>query len=158
MLGWLTTIVLALTLSILQHGWLATWPVAPDLTLALMAWLIVDGSDRGVLVRAWLVGVSRDLIDPGSVYFHAIGYSALALAFLPVRSLVFHARGLTWAVTAFIASLVLSAVDRMLTGPGDGGYVVMIAIALMTGLCAPIFGGIFSRLPHMIHPAGKGMA
>ena len=94
-------LLIALALCLVQYSWLARWPVTPDLPLALAAWAMVDGTEEGVLWRAWLVGVVADFVDPGSEYFHAIAFLLLALAYLPVRSLVFRTRSTGWAPTAF---------------------------------------------------------
>ena len=86
------------------------------------------------MIRAWLIGLGVDAIDPGSDCFHAIGFLLLALAYLPLRSLVFRTRFTGWAVWAAICSLVLALVDGWLSGYGDATGRSLVISAGLTAL------------------------
>ncbi len=150
--------LIALALSLLQYSWLARWPVVPDLPLALAAWAMVDGTEQGVLWRAWLIGVVVDFVDPGSEYFHAIVYLLLALAYLPVRSLVFRTRSTGWASWAAVCSLLAAAADGWCSGFGDATWRTMLLGAGETALAAMAVGWLFGGLPGALHPVGRGGA
>jgi hypothetical protein len=149
-------ILVATLLCCLQHAGLAVVPVVPDLPLALAAWVMIDGSDRGVLMRAWLVGLIRDLIDPGSVYFHTILYLLLALAFVPARAFVFHSRAVAWFGWAMICSLIASLIDRKISGAGDFSFGAIVLMALMTGVAVVPMAMILRLLPRPLRPVGQG--
>ncbi|HYE05534.1 MAG TPA: hypothetical protein VEL07_08380 [Planctomycetota bacterium] len=156
-MGWVILVVLSLICAVLQHSWLAQWPLAPDLPLALLAWMVVDGSDDGVLIRAFVVGLVRDCVDPASVCFHTFAYFVLALAFLPARPLVFRTRTVGWAAFAALATVLLLSLDR-LTGGGDATVVVVLAIAILTAASTWPLGWPWRFVPGSMHPAGKGGA
>ena len=151
-------VILALGLALIQHSWLSSWPLAPDLPLALLAWVVVDGTDKGVLIRAWIVGLMRDLVDPGSIYFHTAAYLLLAIAFLPARQLVFRTRAAGWAGFAAIASVLVAQIDRVISGGGDGGILGQMATAMLTAVATFPLGWTLGFLPAPIHPAGKAGA
>lgn len=148
-------LVLAGMLCLLQYSWLSRWPVVPDLPLALAAWGMVDGTRNGVLIRAWMVGMMADLFDPGSVCFHAVAYLLLALAYLPIRDLVFRTRMAGWAGWAAICSLLLALIDGAMTGFGDGTWLTVTLTALLTAGAATALGWLFGWLPSGIRPVGK---
>lgn len=108
--------LIAVFTALLQHGLVATWPLSPDLPLALMAWAVVSGPANELLVRAWLIGMARDVIDPASLCFHTVGYTLLAGLFLPLRSQIYHGRAAGWMGYAAVASVLLALVDRWLAG------------------------------------------
>ncbi len=149
--------LLALALSLVQHGRLVLDPAAPDLPLALAAWGMVDGDEDGVLPRAWIAGFCRDLVDPGSVCFHTVAYTALALGFLPLRAWVFRGRALGWALWAGVCALVLAMLDARLGGVGVA-WRTCWAMAVMTGVAAIALGWVFASLPATVSPVGKGGA
>jgi hypothetical protein len=151
-------LVIALALSLVQYSWLARWAVTPDLPLALAAWAMVDGTEQGVLWRAWLIGVVADFVDPGSEYFHAIAYLLLALAYLPVRSLVFRTRSTGWASWAAVCSLLAALADGWIAGFGDSTWRTMLLSAGETAVCAMAVGWLFGGMPGAWHPVGKGGA
>jgi hypothetical protein len=150
--------IIALALSLLQYGWLARSQVTPDLPLALAAWAMVDGTEDGVLWRAWLVGLLADLIDPGSDCFHAVAFLLLALAYLPVRSLVFRTRVAGWGGWAAICSLLLAIGDGWVGGFGDSTWKTMALAAAETALAAMAIGWLFGGLPGALQPVGRGGA
>ncbi len=151
-------LIIALALSLVQYSWLALWPVTPDLPLALAAWAMVDGTEEGVLWRAWLIGVVADFVDPGSEYFHAIAFLLLALAYLPVRSLVFRTRSTGWASWAAVCSLAVALADGWIAGFGDSTWKTMLLGAGETAVCAMAVGWLFGGLPGTWQPVGKGGA
>lgn len=150
--------LIALAAAVVQYSGLSHFLITPDLCLALAAWAMVDGTADGVVVRAWIAGVCADLLDPGSDYFHALGYLGLALMYLPLRGMMFRTRMLGWAGWAAACSLILAVVDRHLSAPGDGTWMTMTANALLTGVAAIAIGWLFRGLPGGIHPIGRGGA
>lgn len=158
-MGFVVLLVLALLLSMLQHGLLATAPVAPDLPLALLAWVVVAGDERRLLVRAWSIGLIRDLVDPGSVAFHTVAYFALAIIFLPLRQVVFHGRAVGWIGWAVCASLLLTGVDRLLAGVALGApWRGALLIAGSTGLTTLALGWVLVGLPKPMRPVEESAA
>lgn len=154
-MSYVVLFILAVLSCLLQHGAFATFPFMPDLPLALAAWAMIDGSERGVLIRAWMIGMVRDLIDPGSVYFHTVAYTLLAAAFLPARAFVFSARAVAWAGWAAFSSLVLALIDRKISGAGDGTFGRVAVDAILTGLAAAAIGLTLRLLPKFLSPVGK---
>ncbi len=155
---YLVLALIALALSLVQYSWLSRSPYSPDLPLALAAWAMVDGTEDGVLWRAWVVGLVSDLVDPGSECFHAIAFLLLALCYLPVRSLVFRTRVAGWAGWAMICSLLVTIADGWVGGFGDSTWKTMSLDALETALAAMAIGWLFGGLPGALHPVGKGGA
>jgi hypothetical protein len=153
--------LIALLLACLQHSRLAWWPVWPDLPLALAAWAMVDGDDEGVVLRAWIVGLCRDLVDPGTEYgrecFYTIAYGCVGLAFMPVRSYLFRSRALGWGGWACACSLVLALIDYRLGGVRVPWGTVAID-AMLTGAAAMLIGWLFSGLPEPLRPLRAGGA
>jgi hypothetical protein len=127
--------------------------------LALAAWTIVGGGGRWMLVRAWLVGAARDIVDPGSLCFHAIAYTVIALLFLPVRGSIYRGRGVGWAAVAATGSLILRFADRWWIGLEPWGqFMVGITVAANTALAALMIGWLLNGLPHWIRPVESGEA
>lgn len=151
-------VFIAVILGLLQYGPLARLPLAPDLLLALAAWAMVDGTEDGVLMRAWLIGLVADGLDPGSVTFHTIGFLALALAYLPVRDLFFRTRFTGWASWAAICALVLALADGWIAGFGDATAGRIAGHIVLTAAIAMGIGWLFGGLPTAIQPVGKGGA
>ena len=151
--GFVVLLLLALLLSLVQHGSLATVPTAPDLPLARLAWAVVAGDERLLLLRAWSIGLIRDCLDPGSVVFHTTAYFALALVFLPLRQMVFYGRAVAWIGWAVGASLLLTAVDRLLGGIAlNAPWGPALVIAAMTGGATLAIGWLFGGLPKVLRP------
>ncbi len=152
---------IALSLCCLQHGRLASYAIGPDLPLALAAWAMVDGDDEGVLLRAWITGICRDLVDPGAEYgkecFYTIAYGSLGLAFTPVRNYLFRSRAIGWGGWALACYLVVAIADHRLAGVSIPWRVVF-ANALLTALAAMAIGWLLSGLPERYRPLGEGGA
>ncbi len=159
---------IALALSCLQHSTMSGWWVAPDLPLAFAAWSMVDGDDDGVLLRAWLVGILRDLVDPGSGLgygtaslvnqcFHTLTYSMLGVAALALRTFVFRSRSIGWGAWAFAASAVLALIDCRLGGMAIP-WIALLLDASMTALAAMALGWLLGGLPEPLRPIGHGGA
>jgi hypothetical protein len=155
---YLILVSIALVLGLLQYGPLARLSFPPDLLLAYAAWAMVDGTEDGVLMRAWLIGMVADGLDPGSDTFHAIGFLALALVYLPVRDLIFRTRFTGWAGWAAICALVLALADGWLAGFGEATAGRILGQVALTALLAMGIGWLFGGLPMAVQPVGKGGA
>lgn len=135
-------IVLALTAAVLMHARLAGWPAAPDLPLALAAWAVVIGDARAWMLRVWLAGALRDLVDPGSLWFHAGAHLALIIALLPTRRWL---PGLTWLALLVCGagmSLAVQGLDVLVGGRGGWAPWLGALDAILTGLVAVLLGRI----------------
>lgn len=155
-MGAVVFLFIAVVLVVLQHTLFAGIPLAPDLPLALVAWAVVDGGERGVLVRAWIVGLIRDCVDPGSTCFHTVAYFTLALVFLPMRAVVFHSRGVAWMLWAAVASVLLTAIDAGFIAGVAPRWPPMLVGALFTGLATLPMAWLLKVLPRDLHPIGHG--
>jgi hypothetical protein len=155
---YLVLILITLVLAVLQYGWLSRWVSGPDLVLALAAWAMVDGTEEGVVMRAWVIGLVADAIDPGSTSFHALMFLALGVLYLPLRSVVFRSRITGWGAWAMIGSLLCNLIDGWDAGFGDATGWSMLAAALWTGLAAMGMGWLLRGLPSALQPVGKGGA
>jgi hypothetical protein len=144
--------VLVLLATAVDHACLTRWPAAPDLTLAFAAWAMVDGDEDGVVWRALIAGLVRELVDPVATGFHLGSMLALAVVFLPLRRFFFRARGTAWAVWAGLAYLFVRGVDGVLTGFGDYQPAVLVVGTLGTALVAVACGWLFGGLPASIRP------
>jgi hypothetical protein len=151
-------ILIALALGILQYGCFAPWITGPDLLLAFAAWAMVDGTEEGMLVRAWLIGLVADMLDPGSTCFHALTFLTLGIMYLPLRAVIFRSRITGWAAWAFIGSLTCNLIDGWTAGFGDATGSSMLLSALWTALSAMGIGWLFRGLPGPLQPVGKGGA
>jgi hypothetical protein len=151
--------LIALAMALIEHGRLAFWPLAPDLPLALAAWSMVDGDDDGVVLRPWLVGVCRDLVDPGvgGGCFYTIAYGLLGLCFMPLRSWLFRSRAIAWGGWALICSLLLHLVDARL-GSDRLIPAMMLSEAVLTALTAMAVGWLLGGLPARLRPLATGGA
>ena len=151
-------IIIATALAVLQYSWFGAYPAAPNLLLALAAWAMVDGTQQGVIPRAWVIGTIADVFDPGSVVFHALTFITLAIIYLPIRSLIFRSRMTGWASWAFIATILVHLCDGWIAGFGDGSGWNMIFSAMGTAMVAVAFGWLLKGLPEVLQPVGKGGA
>lgn len=151
-------LLLAVLAAVVQHSLLAIWWWAPDLPLALAAWAMVDGDEDGVVLRALLLGLVRDLVDPGSEWFHTAAYAGLAFAFLPVRGYLFRTRGLAWALWAAVCSLLLALIDWISAGFSASDPVAVAGMTVGTALAAMPIGWLFGGLPRLLRPVGVGGA
>lgn len=155
---WIVLIIIAVMLGLLQYGWTARWVSGPDLLLALAAWAMVDGTEDGMVMRAWLIGLIADMLDPGSECFHALMFLGLAVLYLPLRSVIFRSRVTGWAAWAFIGTMLSALVDGWVSGFGDARGWVLLLSALWTAVAAMAIGGLFRGLPGPLQPVGKGGA
>jgi hypothetical protein len=154
--GYAVLFAIAVVVALVQHGLLATWSFAPDLPLALVAWSVVAGNAGSMALRAWLVGLARDLIDPGSLCFHTVAYLALALAFLPVRSHIHHGRAAGWMVFAASSCLLLLLIDRAFAGVRIWLPVSpLIMTVVLTALFTWPVGWALQGLPAFLRPTGE---
>jgi hypothetical protein len=150
--------ILALIACLLQHGPLATWWWAPDLTLALAAWAMVDGDEEGVPLRAGLVGLLRDLVDPGSTCFYLVVLTGAGLAFLVLRSLLFRSRWLAWWLWAAVLTTVVGVADLAVGGPGDLSLAGLPLLAAGTAFVAVGCGWLLGGLPGWLRPIARAGA
>ncbi len=154
-------VLVAVLLACVQHGRLAFWPLAPDLPLALAAWAMVDGDDDGVVLRSWIVGLCRDLVDPGVRYggecFYTITYTCLGLLYMPMRAWLFRSRAIAWGGWAWVCSLAISLIDGRL-GSVHQGLPAMLAVAVLTACAAMGLGWLLGGLPPALRPIRAGGA
>jgi hypothetical protein len=155
---YLILILIALALGILQYGCFSRWPTGPDLLLALAAWVMVDGTEEGMVMRAWLIGLMADMLDPGSISFHALTFLFLGIAYLPLRSVIFRTRITSWGAWALVGSLACNLIDGWVAGFGDATGWTMLVSGLWTALAAMGMGWLFRGLPNALQPVGKGGA
>ena len=151
-------IVLAFAAALVDHAVFSAWWWTPDLSLALAAWAMVDGTEEGVVWRAMLAGLARDLVDPAGAGFNLLAFTALGIAFLPVRRFLFRTRGAAWAVWAFTAYLLVRTADGLLTGFGGIVPRELLVGAVMTASAAIACGWLFGGLPARFRPVGAGGA
>ncbi len=147
--------IIALLAALAQFSVLSGWRAAPDLPLALAAWAMVDGTARGVIWRAWLIGGITDLVDPTPDVFASVAYVLLALAYLPIRNLVFRTRVAGWGVWAAIACLLVQGTDRWLHGAGDSVWQTQCTTTGLTALAAMGIGWLFGGLPGGLRPVAR---
>lgn len=150
--------ILVLLAAIIDHACLSTWWFAPDLSLALAAWAMVDGTEDGVVGRACLAGIARDLADPVGFGFHTLMLTVLGVAFLPVRRFLFRTRAAAWMVWAAASYVLVRVADGLLTGFGDFDLKHLVVGAVGTALAAVVCGWLFGGLPKAIRPVGVGGA
>lgn len=150
--------ILALLACLMQHGPLATWWWAPDLSLALAAWAMVDGDEDGVPLRAALVGLLRDLVDPGSTCFYVLVLGGAGLAFLLLRPLLFRSRWMAWWLWAAALTTVVSLIDLAVSGPGDLRLSGIPVLASGTGVLAIAIGWLLGGLPGWLRPIARAGA
>ena len=148
---------IGLVVAVIQHGAWATMPGLPDLSLALLAWAVVDGDEDHLPHRALLLGVVNDLTDPGSTGFHTVTAALVALAAIFARQVLFRARLAAWFLGGTLIWLFVAVADLPMSGLGDhAGWRALIE-ALGTGAAAAAFGWLLGGLPtrwRPIAPAG----
>ena len=150
--------ILVLLAAVLDHACLSAWWFAPDLSLALAAWAMVDGTEDGVVGRACLAGIARDLADPLGSGFHTLTLTLLGVAFLPLRRFLFRTRAAAWMVWAASCYVIVRLSDGVLTGFGDFSIRRLLIGAVATALTAVVCGWLFGGLPKVIRPVGAGGA
>lgn len=151
-------LMLVLGACLVQVSVLAAWPLMPELPLALVAWAMIDGTEDGVLGRAWVTGLVYDLCDPASEWFHVVAFTGIALALLPIRNLLFRKRWAAWAGWAAACTLLVALMDGWAGGWGDTDLMVFNAQTLLNAAAAAVLGWVVAVIPHPWHPLGKGGA
>jgi hypothetical protein len=149
---------IVLLLAALDHACLSRWWWAPDLSLAFAAWAMVDGDEDGVVWRALLAGLARELCDPAGGGFQLLTLTLLGVAFLPIRRFLFRSRGAAWAIAAAALFLAMTLVDSVLTGPGDADSRRLVTATATTALGAVGCGWLFGGLPRVLRPIVPGGA
>ena len=142
MLVW---ILCGLTASVLFHARLAGWVVAPDLPLALVAWAVVCGDTHVWMLRVWIIGPLRDLVDPGSQWFHAGAHLLLVAALIPLRRWIPSNIWIALLAVGVGASLSTQALDVVISGRGGWDVLIGITDAALTGLLAMVFGWLVPK-------------
>ncbi len=151
-------LLMVLCACLAQVSVLASYPLMPELPLALVAWAMIDGTEEGVLGRSWVTGLVYDLLDPGAFWFHAVAFTGIALALLPMRNLLFRRRWAAWAGWAAVCTLVMAAIDGAAGGWGDTDAWVLAAQILLNATAAAGLGWLMAVIPHPWHPLGRGGA
>ncbi len=155
---WASYVVLVLLAAFIDHAWLSAWWWTPELSIALAAWGMVDGDEQGVIWRALLAGVARDLVDPAGDGFHTLVFTGLGFGFLALRRFLFRTRFAAWAVGALLCVVVERLLDGLVSGVGDLGWRSLLAVGMGTALAAMIIGWLFGGLPRALRPIGVGGA
>jgi hypothetical protein len=153
--SWILLLLLAGIAALFELGPLCAWPLAPSAVCALAAWAGVNGSDRDVLPRVWLIGLVLDALDPGSTIFFSLALLLSTLAFFPLRRLFFRRSLLGWSLWCFALVLALSACDRLSGGhPPIGGTAALLSRAFLSALLVIPLGFLLNVLPPRWHPLG----
>jgi hypothetical protein len=122
-------------------------------------WAVVAGRPTWSLLRAWMVGVACDLIDPASIIFHTVAYSVFAVIFLPLRGAIHRRRAAAWSGMAAALSLILHVADRVLVGvPLGGDFARGMLSAGCTALVILPLGWLLGGLPNVLRPIESGGA
>ncbi len=151
-------VILVLLAAVVDRAYLATWWWTPDLTLALAAWAMVDGTEDGVVWRAWIAGLACDLVDPVGGGFHVLAYTLLGIGFLPLRRFLFRTRIAAWVVWGAMSFLLLRTADGLLGGFADLAPQRVVIGATTTALAAAACGWLFGGLSARWRPVGTGGA
>jgi hypothetical protein len=133
-------ILVALVLCVVQHTCLAGWTITPDLPLALAAYAVVAGLAQPWILRLWIIGPIRDVLDPGSEWFHAGVHVLFLLAVLPTQRWLPGPRWLALIVAGTSLALLHQALDILIGGPGAWRWWSGSLNALLTGGAAMAFG------------------
>lgn len=152
-MSWLSFIVLIVTVGFIEHTRLSSALVGPDISIALLAYIIIASSEKSLLVRAWMLGLAMDLWNPYTTAWYMFWYLSLAACFIPLRAWVFQKSFIGWFVWAFICHLLMS---YLLSGGNDmyaDGWRVFFD-AVCTGLFAIALGSLCNEIPRLVHPLG----
>ncbi|MCS6970125.1 MAG: hypothetical protein RMM29_04695 [Planctomycetota bacterium] len=114
---WTLWIAIAWLAALVQHSTLAALPLAPDLPLTLAAWAISLG-EAGWWWRVWLVGVLRDLYDPGAEWFHTAALCLVIAVALPTQRWLPVMPWLRAALVALGAGALIAVLDLAASGGG----------------------------------------
>lgn len=147
--------LLALVIAMVQHARLVEPAWAPDLPVALLAWVVAAGHEDRAPLRAWLIGTARDLVDPASLAFHAVLYTVLSVALVPVTRLVQQQHAFGWLLWAACAVLLVELVDLFVGGRAGPGLGATVLAALLTGFAACVIGWLLAGLPERLRPLSE---
>ena len=148
---------IGLLVAVVQHGAWARLPGLPDLSVALLAWAVIDGDEELLPQRAILLGLLEDLVDPGSTGFHTGTAALVALAAVYARQVLFRTRITAWLVGGLMTWFLTSVADLVVGGFGDRWGTMGLASAAGTALAAAAWGWLLGGLPtrwRPIPPAG----
>ena len=142
--------ILALLAALWQCGPLALWPVAPDLGAAVAAYLVTRVDNHRLLLRLWVVGLMRDVIDPGATIVYGLLYIVAALGLTAARDHLPSWVVARVSVVAAALALILRLADIWWSGMGGESPVGLLLRALFTA-------GVACGLLLLLGP-GRGMA
>lgn len=145
--------LLTIILASLQHAWLAA-PGAPDLTLALLAAVWLAGVAQRAAVRAWIVGTLTDCADPGSLVFHALGYTALGMAY-PWLERFCHRGALGRGLLAAGMVPCIAVFDGAVTNGIGPSWLAVLTSAWWTGWTAALLGWMIDGVPEGLRPVAR---
>lgn len=142
-----------LLVSFVEHTRLSAALAGPDLSIALLAYIIIASSERSVLLRAWLLGLAMDVFNPATSAWYMSWCLFIAVVFLPLRALVFQRSLSGWFIWAVLCHLFMA---WLLAGPNQlyAEWTRVVWDALMTGVFAIVLGSLFNELPRQLHPLG----
>ncbi len=151
-MSWVILILFGLVAAYAQTT--STALAAPAYCLGLASWCMVNGSDKDMFIRVWLIGFLCDCMQPQAGMFYQLSFLVLALGFLPLRSLVFKRSMSGWFIWTFIACCVVSVIDATSLHV-SGGLGLLITRACFTGALVVLLGVIANPLPERFHPFGN---
>lgn len=140
---------------LLQHSVLASWHVAPDLVLAILAVALVE---LPLIPLVWTVvglGIVTDALDPGAAWFHLLAGLGVMMVVVPVRGLLHRRRWTSWSIVGAIAPALTYGGDILATGWGRLDPWSLLAIIAMTSCSAVAIGGIVALWRMQPSPTGK---
>lgn len=155
---WTLYTFLAVMAAVVDRAYLATWWWTPDLTVALAAWAMVDGTEDGVVWRAWLAGLACDVVDPVGGGFYMLSFTVLGMVFVHLRHFLFRTRAAAWMVSAAVIFMAVRLVDGCFGGFADVTTQKMVIGAGTTAVAAAACGWLFGGLPARWRPVGVGGA
>lgn len=151
-------VILVMLAALVDRAYLAHWWWTPDLALALAAWAMVDGTEDGVVWRAWIAGLACELADPVGNGFYLLAFTALGIIFLPVRRFLFRTRAAAWVVWAAVSFVLVRMADGVLGGFADLTWQHLVIGAATTAGAAAACGWLLGGLPARWRPVGVGGA
>ncbi len=136
----LVVAVLALLAALWQCGPLALWPVAPDLSAALAACLVVRTENHRLLLNLWVIGLIRDVVDPAATIVYAILFIVAAVGLIGADQRL---RGLGLARVPVIAAILALGLRLAEIWWAGLGAETPQGLLLRTLLTAAVASGLF---------------
>jgi hypothetical protein len=149
---WGLLVLAALIAAHVQTTWLGdAWP-APHLGLALAAAVALTARPASAVLRAGLVGLVVDLLDPASTVFHLVACAGLAIATWPLRGVLIRQHPITGVAVGAAWYAVAAGADAVLGVVAPGSAAVAGSAAATGVVCAGLIVAA-SSLPAAWHPA-----